>query len=51
MATKIGGTWYTEDAEYTVLGDRIVRGDGSYCVSDADADDIARQLADGELCR
>jgi hypothetical protein len=48
--TKEGNTWYTDDAEYAVEGDRIRRGDGSYTEidSDQDADTIAEELAAGK---
>lgn len=46
-ATKSGNTWYTDDAEYTVDGDTIRRGDGSYTVVEADADAVAEELATG----
>jgi len=49
-ATKQGNTWYTDDAEYAVEGERIRRGDGSYTDLDGsqDADTIAEELANGE---
>ena len=49
-ATKEGNTWYTDDSEYAVEGNRIRRGDGSYTILDdsQNADAIAEELATGQ---
>ncbi len=51
---KIGGGWYTDDAEYVVTrtasGWKVTRGDGSFAefVDSADADEAAEMLAKGD---
>ncbi len=48
-ANRIGNTWYTEDAEYSIKTCTVSRGDGDYIVLDTEgeAEDAAEQLATG----
>ena len=49
QVTNSGSTYFTDDAQYTAFGNRIYRGDGSYCFigTHEDAHEVAESLAAG----